>query len=49
VVELIEQPKLLMVSNLPVSARERVLIGAPVEVEFEDRDGVIVPQFRAIC
>jgi uncharacterized OB-fold protein len=49
VVELIEQPKLLIVSNLPISARERVLIGAPVEVEFEDRNGVIVPQFRTIC
>lgn len=49
VVELIEQPMLLMVSNLPISARERVLIGAPVEVEFEDRgDGIILPQFRII-
>jgi uncharacterized protein len=47
VVELEEQPMLLMVSNLPISERERVRIGAPVIVEFEDRGGgVIVPQFR---
>jgi uncharacterized OB-fold protein len=47
VVELVEQPMLLMVSNLPISAREQVLVGAQVEVEFEDRgNGVIVPQFR---
>jgi uncharacterized protein len=49
VVELVEQPMLLMVSNLPISARERVGIGAPVEVEFEDRGGdVILPQFRIV-
>jgi uncharacterized protein len=49
VVELVEQPMLLMVSNLPISSRERVGIGAPVEVEFEDRgDDVIVPQFRIV-
>lgn len=49
VVELDEQPMLLMVSNLPVSARERVSIGAPVEVDFEDRgNDVIVPQFRIV-
>jgi uncharacterized protein len=49
VVELEEQQMLLMVSNLPISERERVLIGAPVMVEFEERgDGVIVPQFRIL-
>ncbi|MBV8360226.1 MAG: OB-fold domain-containing protein [Deltaproteobacteria bacterium] len=49
VVELEEQPMLLMVSNLPISERERVHIGGPVMVEFEDRDdGVIVPQFRIL-
>lgn len=49
VVELQEQPMLLMVSNLPISERERVRIGAPVMVEFEDRGGgVIVPQFRIL-
>jgi uncharacterized protein len=49
VVELEEQPMLLMVSNLPISERERVRIGAPVMVEFEDRgDSVIVPQFRIL-
>lgn len=49
VVELVEQPMLLMVSNLPIGERERVRIGAPVEVCFEDRgDGVVIPQFRII-
>jgi uncharacterized protein len=47
VVELDEQPMLLMVSNLPMSERERVRIGAPVIVEFEERgSGVILPQFK---
>jgi uncharacterized protein len=47
VVELDEQPMLLMVSNLPNSQRERLSIGMPVIVEFEERgNGVIVPQFK---
>jgi uncharacterized OB-fold protein len=49
VVELAEQPQLLMVANLPISDRAKVNIGAAVEVDFEDRgDGVVVPQFRII-
>ncbi len=49
VVELDEQPMLLMVSNLPISERERVRIGAAVTVEFEDRgNGVVIPQFRIV-
>jgi uncharacterized OB-fold protein len=49
VVELAEQPRLLMVSNLPIAERPKVTIGAPVEVYFEDRDdGISVPQFRII-
>ncbi len=49
VVELAEQPQLLMVSNLPMADRARVRIGAAVEVDFEDRgEGVVVPQFRII-
>jgi uncharacterized OB-fold protein len=46
VVELLEQPMLLMVANLPISDRERVRIDAPLEVWFEDRGGAIIPQFR---
>jgi uncharacterized OB-fold protein len=47
VVELVEQPLLLMVANLGVGERERVRIGAAVEVCFEERaEGVVVPQFR---
>jgi uncharacterized OB-fold protein len=49
VVELEEQPMLLMVSNLPVAEWDRVRIGAPVAVEFEDRgNGMFLPQFK-IC
>jgi uncharacterized OB-fold protein len=48
VVELAEQPKLLMVSNLPIADRPKVSIGAVVQVDFEDREGVVVPQFRVI-
>ena len=49
VVELVEQPHLLMVSNLPIAERARVSIGAAVAVDFDDRgEGVVVPQFRII-
>ena len=49
VVELEEQPMLLMVSNLSIAERDRVRIGAPVMVEFEDRGNcVILPQFRIV-
>ena len=49
VVELAEQPQLLMVSNLPIAERARVRIGAAVQVDFEDRgEGVVVPQFRIV-
>ncbi|HLW71560.1 MAG TPA: OB-fold domain-containing protein [Candidatus Binataceae bacterium] len=47
VVELDAQPMLLMVANLPAAERDRVRIGAPVEVQFEDRGGgAVIPQFR---
>jgi uncharacterized protein len=49
VVELAEQSRLLMVSNLPRSESAKVKIGAAVEVYFEDRgEGVVIPQFRII-
>jgi uncharacterized protein len=49
VVELEEQPMLLMVSNLPLAERDRVRIGAPVTVEFEDRgNGTFLPQFKIV-
>lgn len=49
VVELAEQAQLLMVSNLPITDRAKVKIGAPVELYFEDRgEGVVIPQFRII-
>jgi uncharacterized OB-fold protein len=47
VVELEEQPMLLMVGNLPGSERDRMRIDAPIIVHFEDRgDGAVIPQFR---
>lgn len=49
VVELEEQPRLLMVANLPGGEREKVRVGAPVEVYFENRgDGVVIPQFKLV-
>jgi uncharacterized protein len=49
VVELEEQPMLLMVSNLPIAERGKVHIDSAVLVEFEDRGGgTIVPQFRIL-
>jgi uncharacterized protein len=49
VVELDEQPMLLMVSDLPHSERDRVRIGNPVEVWFEERgEGAVIPQFRIL-
>ncbi len=47
VVELSEQPMLLMVSDLSHTERDRVRVGAAVEVYFEDcGDGSVIPQFR---
>ena len=47
VVELSEQPMLLMVSDLSHTERDRVRVGAAVVVYFEDRgDGSVIPQFR---
>jgi uncharacterized OB-fold protein len=48
VVELDEQAQLLMVSNLTIAERAKVKIGAAVEVYFEDREGVVIPQFHII-
>jgi uncharacterized protein len=48
VVELEEQPMLLMVANLPITERDRIKIDAPVEVAFENRDGIVIPQFRLV-
>jgi uncharacterized OB-fold protein len=48
-VELDEQPLLLMVSNLPGSETEKVRIGRQVEVYFEDiNDEITLPQFRIV-
>jgi len=48
-VELDEQPRLFMVSYLPISEREKILIGGRVEVTFEKIDDEItLPQFRLV-
>ena len=48
-VELEEQERLFMVSNLPLADRDKVAIGEPVEVFFEDVDVEIsLPQFRVV-
>ncbi|MBF6559855.1 MAG: OB-fold domain-containing protein [Candidatus Binataceae bacterium] len=48
VVELAEQPMLLMVANVPAADRASVQIGASVEVYFEDRGDAVIPQFRIV-
>jgi hypothetical protein len=49
VVELADQPMLLMVANLAIGERERVRAGAAVEVYFEERGAdLVIPQFRII-
>ena len=48
-VELEEQPKLFMVSNLSMADLDTVKIGARVEVFFEDVDAeVSLPRFRVV-
>ena len=48
-VELEEQPRLFMVSNLPISAKENVRIGGAVEVYFAPIDEEItLPQFHPV-
>ncbi len=47
VVELEEQPRLFLVSDLPIDGADWVVIDAPVEVVFEPIEGgVALPQFR---
>ena len=45
-VELDEQPGLLVLANVVDTDIDAVDIGLRVEVTFEDRDGHVVPQFR---
>jgi len=48
-VELVEQPRLFMVSYLPMSAKATVQIGAAVAVYFEPVNAEItLPQFRLV-
>jgi len=45
-VELDEQPGLVLLTNIVDVDVDAVEIGMRVEVTFEDRDGSVVPQFR---
>ncbi|MBL7502702.1 Zn-ribbon domain-containing OB-fold protein [Frankia sp. CNm7] len=45
-VELVEQPGLRLVTNLVGAAPAQLACGQPVEVVFERRDGITLPQFR---
>jgi len=48
-VELEEQTKLFMVCDLPLADRDKVTIGGPVEVWFEDVNAEIsLPRFRLV-
>jgi uncharacterized OB-fold protein len=48
-VELDEQPRLFMVSYLPLSEQSKIRIGGRVEVTFEKiNDEVTLPQFRVV-
>jgi uncharacterized OB-fold protein len=46
-VELDEQPNLLLMTNLPGAKPDEIKIGQPVEVEFQQfTDDIVLPQFR---
>ncbi len=48
-VELEEQPRLFLVSDLPATHRERVRVGGKVEVYFEEVDTELtLPKFRLV-
>ncbi|MCB2047464.1 MAG: OB-fold domain-containing protein [Novosphingobium sp.] len=49
IVELVEQPHLLLVANLPGSRAEDLRLGMPLQVEFERiSEDCALPQFRAV-
>ncbi len=48
IVELDEQPMLFMITYLPGSEEDRVRIGQRVRAIYEERDGVVLPQFEMV-
>ena len=48
IVELDEQPMLFMITYMPGSESDGVRIGQRVQVVYEERDGVVLPQFEAV-
>jgi uncharacterized protein len=49
IVELEEQPGLLMLSDCDLDTALQLDVGQPVAVQFEEHDGFTLPQFRAIA
>jgi uncharacterized OB-fold protein len=45
-VELVEQKGVKMLTNIVEAPREDLMIGMPLEVTFESRGSVVLPQFR---
>jgi uncharacterized OB-fold protein len=45
-VELAEQKGVKVLTNIVEASREDLKVGMPVEVTFEGRGSVVVPQFR---
>jgi uncharacterized OB-fold protein len=45
-VELAEQPGLRVLANLVDASADELAVGLPVEVTFEDRGDIVLPQFR---
>ena len=48
IVELDEQPMLFMITYMPGSESDGVRIGQRVQVVYEEREGVVLPQFEAV-
>jgi uncharacterized OB-fold protein len=48
VVELEEQPRLFITTNILGATVEQLRLGAPVEVMFEEVADVVLPQFRLV-
>ncbi len=48
IVELDEQPMLFMITYMPGSESDRVRIGQRVQVVYEEREGVVLPQFEMV-
>ena len=48
IIELDEQPMLFMITYMPGSESDKAQIGQRVQVVYEEREGVVLPQFEAV-